>query len=227
MLNLIRSELYKMGKSKVIMVITLCYAFLACIEVATMFFMSHNVEMQENIASMISITGNKGLCGLDGITVPLNGDLSYIMISIFVTLIMGHDFTSRSIYQIIGKGISRSKYVMAKFTAMICINVVQLAIYSLLCFLGYSMLFGVGGFNVQAANLLVVYFIGALSMIIGYTAIMEVICVLFKKINITMPICILFVFIGGMASQIILYITQEDTLSKYWLTNMSSSFSQT
>ena len=137
---------------------------------------------------------------------------------------MCQDFSTGSIRQIISKGVSRTKYVLAKYVAMVLVIALLMAVYSLTCFIGFSIIGGVGELNQEVIKQLLLYILGALCMILSYTAITEFVCILFKKNTITIPINLLFILAGGMISQLAFYLTQNESFYKFWLANMSASF---
>lgn len=212
MFNLIASELFKIGKSKVTYVIGSVFAFMALVQIVA----------YASMASMEEMIGQ--ITGIRGMMTPLEGDLSYIIISIFVTIIVCQDFATGSIRQIIGKGCSKIKYVFAKYIAMVLVIVVFMASYSLIDFVGFSAIGSVGDFNSESIKQIMIFGLGAFSMILGYAAIIEFICILFKKNTIAIPLSLLFTFVGGMVAQLIFYFTENEKIFQYWLSNMSASF---
>ena len=212
MCNLISSELFKIMRSKVTYTIGMIFVALAIFQTVV-------VKIAVSMGKvMVSPTG------IDGFVSPLNGDLSYIVIGIFVTIIMCQDFSTGSIRQIIGKGTSRVKYVFAKFIAMVIVISVLMAGYSVVCFLGCSLIGEVGELASEVMKHLLVYVTGACCMILGYTAITEFVCILFKKNTITIPVNLLFIFVGGVVSQLGFQLTENELFYKYWIANMSASF---
>ncbi len=212
MCNLISSELFKIMKSKVTYVTASIFVGLAIIQMVV-------YKMAETMNEAIG-----AVTGIVGFVLPLEGDISYVFLGIFITIIMCQDFSTGSIRQIISKGVSRTKYVFAKYVAMVLVIALLMAVYSLICFIGFSIIGGVGELNQEVIKHLLLYVLGALCMILSYTAITEFVCILFKKNTITIPINLLFILAGGMISQLAFYLTQNEALYKFWLANMSASF---
>lgn len=212
MCNLISGELFKIMKSKVTYVTAGIFVVMAVLQMVV-YKMAET--MNDNIGE---------LTGIAGFVSPLDGDFSYIFLGIFITIIMCQDFSTGSIRQIISKGVSRTTYVFAKYVAMVLVAALLMAFYSLICFIGCSIIGGVGELNQEVVKYLLLYVLGALCMILGYTAITEFVCILFKKNTITIPINLLFILAGGLISQLAFYLTQNKVCYKFWLANMSASF---
>ena len=212
MCNLISSELFKITKSKVTYVIGGIFFAMAILQAVAF----------ASIASIEEMIGK--ITGIIGLMTPLDGDISYIVISIFITIIVCQDFSTGSIRQIIGKGSSKVKYILAKYIAMVLVVTVFMAAYSLIDFAAFSIIGETGTFNATVMQHLCIFMLGAFSMILGYTAITEFICIAFRKNTITIPLNLLLIFVGGMISQLIFFLTENEIFYKYWLSNMSSSF---
>lgn len=212
MCNLIASELFKIRKSKVTYVIASIFAIIALLQMAI-------IKWAESTGQAIG-----EITGIAGFVSPLGGDMNYIFIGIFITIIMCQDFSTGSIRQIISKGTSRTKYVLAKYIAMVVTAFAFILECSLLCFIGFTMMKEVGEINAEIIKHLLMYVLGAFCMILGYTAITELICILFRKNTITIPVNLLFIFFGGLVSQLSFQLTKNELFYKYWIANMSASF---
>lgn len=212
MCNLISSELFKIWKGKVTYVVGILFVVIALLQAVVYgsFAASANMEVE--------------ITGILGILTPLEGDFSYIIISIFITIIVCQDFSTGSIRQIIGKGSRRANYVFAKYIAMILVVAVFMLAASIIDFIAFSMIGEVGEFSSEVIVQLVIFALGAFSMILGYTAITEFICIVFKKNTITIPLNLLFIFAGGIVAQLTYYLTENEKFYRYWLPNMSASF---
>ena len=212
MYNLIASELFKIRKSKVTYVIGCVFIALAILEVV----------VYSSFAGMQDVA--EYATGIDGLLTPLEGDLSYLIICIFITIIVGQDFSTGSIRQIIGKGTSKGRYILAKYIAMVCVSAIFLLLFSLIDFAAFSVLGGIGEWNLHIVKHFLIFLVGAFSMILGYTAITEFICILFRKNTVTIPVNLMLILVGGITAEVLSFLTQNEIFIKYWLPSMSASF---
>lgn len=212
MCNLIVSEWYKITKSKVTYVIGIVFLLMAFLQMLVFGYAEFGTDM------------DGVLTGVRGITVPLDGDISCSIIGIFATIFICQDFSTGSIRQIIGKGSSKVKYVLAKYITLVMAITVFMILYSLIDFVAFSLLGEIGEINQDVLLHLLVFALGSFSMILSYTAIMEFISIAFRKNTITIPLSVMFLVVGSIITQVLYYITENENMYKYWLVNMSANF---
>lgn len=218
MINLINGELYKIAKSKITYIMGMLFVVFAGIEIGLNAYMMSQPGMMQDMYGMDKITG------IQGVLFSFSGDITFIFIGLFLSIIIGTDYATGSIRQIVAKGTNRCSIILAKYISGVVASLIMLLIYMVIMFVGCSVLSGVGEINAEVKKQLLLLFIGILSIILGYVALAEFFSFLVKGIGASVAVNLMFIFFGGMLAQLTNYFLNSDIIYRHWLSNMSSCF---
>ena len=174
MSNLLRSQFFKIKRSKsfYIMILVTIFAATMCLTAL--------ISQKDLAADMTGASTMVYGCG---------GDVCCMMVGILAAFLLCSDFTSGSIKQIIGKGVNRNKYTLASILSVGVVGTGLLILLATLSFaMGYFYTGKVGAIN--GATFL--YFVvGLIICALNYTSYICLITMRFRKISISLIFAIL------------------------------------
>lgn len=203
MINIISSEIYKILKSRIFIVISIILLSMFGYSLGTTFY--YGEEMQ-----MLS-TGISKYIGI------YNGDFTYYIILIFSTYLITAEYTNGTIRQMACRGISRWKLVLGQHIAIYLVITLILLIYGVLNLISGTMFNELGDFDLMS---FIYMNIGILCMFWSMTGIGIFISYLFKSAGVSTAVSILFVLIGNYFLFFLTSLTGSDIFLEYCITNM-------
>lgn len=203
MINIIFSELYKIFRSKIFIV------------VSVILFLMFSVSISSSIYS-----GNQSgqlLTGISSYQGSYSGDIIYYIILIFTTTLITAEYSNGTIRQMACRGISRCKLVFGQYIAIYITITLVLLVFGTLNLLCDTILNQLG--EVNLINFLIMN-MGILCMFFGIVGIGTFISYLFKNGGVATAVSILFVISGNYFAQFLKLLTDNDIFIKYSLSNM-------
>lgn len=212
MLDIMKSEFYKVRKSKVTFVTALCLLGIAAIEIGAFLYGRIAGGLWGEILS-----DTKGVDIYAGFSL---GSFYLIFVALFVGGMISNEYTNRTVRQVVSRGASRVQIALGQFislaTAMTVITVVPAALASLTA----SLCWEFGTVSVQKFLLIV---LGQLVVIWSYSAITMLIAHLARSGGLSIGINIMLLLGGAVAAQVLALLTKKDFFMEYWIESMQQN----
>ena len=203
MINIISSEIYKILKSRIFIVMSIILLFMFGTSVgSTLCYGEEIKQLSTGISKYIDI---------------YNGDFAYYIILIFSVYTITAEYTYSTIRQMACRGISRWKLVLGQHIAIYVVITLILLIYGVLNLISWTMFNELGDFDLMR---FITMNIGILCMFWSMTGIGIFISYLFKNAGISTAISMLFVLIGNYFLFFLTSLTGSDIFLEYSITNM-------
>lgn len=203
MINIISSEIYKILKSRIFIVISIILLFMFGSSVgSTLCYGEEIQQLSTGISKYIDI---------------YSGDFAYYIILIFSVYTITAEYTHGTIRQMACRGISRWKLVLGQHIAIYVVITLILLIYGVLNLISWTMFNELGDFDLMR---FITMNIGILCMFWSMTGIGVFISYLFKNAGISTAISMLFVLIGDYFLFFLTSLTGSDIFLEYSITNM-------
>lgn len=211
MWNIMRSEFYKVRKSKVTWVTFFIILGMAII--------SSGATIYGKIAGGMwaDVMKNKGISVFASFP---NGTLYFVLVAIFVGGLVTGEYTTGTVKQVVSRGVSRTQIVIGQFVALsVAITLITLIPAALQCVV-FSICWGFG--KISAARFLLLI-TGQIVVMCSYAAISTLIAHITRTGGLAIGINIVILLIGTSAAAVLAMLTKVDAFLEYWLTVMQSA----
>lgn len=209
MLDIMKSEFYKVRKSKVTFVTALCLLGIAAIEMGAFLYGRFAGGIWGEILS-----GTLGVEIYSGFT---TGSFYLIFVALFVGGMISNEYTNRTVRQVVSRGASRVQIALGQFislaTAMTIITIIPAALASLMASLCWE-------FGVISVQKFLLVILGQIVVIWSYSAISMLIAHLTRSGGLSIGMNIMLLLGGAMAVQMLSILTKKDFFMEYWIENM-------
>jgi len=209
MLDIMKSEFYKVRKSKVTFVTALCLLGITLIEIFAFLY--------GKFAGGIWGEVLEGTRGVDTYTNFVSGSFFMIFIALFVGGMISNEYTNRTIRQVVSRGASRVQIALGQYialsTAMTLISLSLAVLLSVVAGLCY-------GFGSISAGRFVLVVIGQIVIIWSYSAITMLIAHFARSGGLSIGLNVMFLLGGETASMLLQYLTKKEFFYTYWIENM-------
>lgn len=251
MINLIRGEFYKLFRSKVFVVL-LFLSILFGIGSVMLTQMTMNmfkemdpvsIEQMDKITEStgesqigISFSSNMSYAeyeelysnynGVKNFETSFGGNTFQVFILILTSMFIVIEFTTGSMKQIVSKGFSRTKILLAKFITLSVANILIMVLIVLLSFLIGGLHWGFGDIDMttisQMSKLLGIQILG----VIGYTALTMMIAYLFRSNAACITINFVVIMFSGLLIRFLELIFKHSEIGPYWILNSIMSMNR-
>lgn len=209
MLDIMKSEFYKVRKSRVTFVTALCLLGIAGIQIA--------VFLYAKIKGGIWMQMFEDTKGIDVYFSFTAGTFYLVFIALFVGGMISNEYTNRTVRQVVSRGASRVKIALGQYialsTAMTVISVVPAALTSLTASVIWE-------FGTLSAGQFVVTLLGQILLIWSYSAITMLIAHLTRSGGLSIGINIMMMLGGSTAAMALSMLTEKEFFQTYWLLNI-------
>ncbi len=208
MWNMMRSEWYKVLKSRVTWVTFFVFLGLAAIQIAACVYAKCRGGDWE------MILGRNGLSVFS--TYP-SGTFYFLFVALFVGGIVTSEFTTGTVKQMVSRGVSRAQIVVGQYVAL-CLAMTVITWIPAMLLLGvYSAAWGFGSISVARFLLLI---LGQFIVIWSYVAISMLIGHITRSGGLSVGINLMILLLGTMAASIASMLLEWDWLLEYWLISL-------
>lgn len=211
MLDIMKSEFYKVRKSKVTFVTALCLLGITLIEVAAFVY--------GKIAGGIWGEVFEGTRAVDTYAGFTSGSFYLIFIALFVGGMISNEYTNRTVRQVVSRGASRVQIALGQYialsTAMTLISLSLAAVLSVVAGLCY-------GFGSILPGRFVLLVIGQIVIIWSYSAITMLIAHIARSGGLSIGLNVMFLLGGEVASMVLQFVTKKEFFYTYWIENMQT-----
>lgn len=248
MINLIRSEIYKLKKSRAFMICTLLCIVFALLGPILLNFSKEMLEtmpkemledptMQSALMSdsglHIGIGSSTSLLATDEMTGTwyvgqlFPGNALELFLAIFISIFVTAEFATGTIKNVVSKGFGRGKIYLAKLIVSSIASVIMLLIYTIVGFMAGIVVFGLGECHITTV-LEILRLVGIQIVFhIALTAIFVMIGMTVRSVAGTLTVNILtLVFVGTIISASNLIIGRNAIdLTQYWIPSIITATS--
>ena len=211
MLDIIKSEFYKVRKSKVTLVTALCLLGIAGLNIAVMLYAQRKGGVWLEV-----MEGTQGFEVYFGFA---SGTFYLVFIALFVGGMISNEYTNRTVRQVVSRGTSRIQIALGQYimlsTAMTVMTVIPAAILGTVASIFWE--FGsisVGRFLLTLA--------GQVLLIWSYSAITMLIAHLTRSGGLSIGINVMLMLGGSTAAMVLVQLTKKEFFMTYWLLNIQS-----
>ena len=209
MLDIIRSEFYKVRKSKVTFVTALCLLGIAGLQIA--------VFLYAKIKGGVWMEMLEGTRGLDVYFAFANVTFYLVFVALFVGGMISNEYTNRTVRQVVSRGASRIKIALGQYIAlsvtMTVISVVPAALSGLVASIIWE-------FGMLSAGRFALTLLGQILLIWSYSAITMLIAHLARSGGLSIGVNFMMLLGGSVAAMFLTTFTKNDFFNTYWLTNI-------
>lgn len=241
--SLIKSEFYKLKKSKsfkVMLIVAMIMGIIAIVTVVGMQSMvtdmdaetikkiDESSEYQVGISNYagVSMEEYEDMTAIDSLENVFSGNSLILLMVIFSSLFIILDFNSGSIKQIVSKGFTRYKILGAKFIALIFANILILLSSYIMQFIVGSIVLGIGDIPSNFVGSLLGLLAMQIFYIISYTSLIYMICLIFRSTALGIIVNIVLLSLGGLLFALADFIFDgKYNISQYWIGNLSAELS--
>lgn len=211
MLDIMKSEFYKVRKSKVTFVTALCLLGIAGIQIAAFLY--------AKFAGGIWAEMMEGTRGLDLYCSFASGTFYLVFVALFVGGMISNEYTNRTVRQVVSRGASRVQIALGQYialsTAMTVITMIPAALSSFVA----SVIWQFG--DISLARFLLIL-LGQLAVIWSYSAISMLIAHLARSGGLSIGINIMLLLGGSVGAEVLSFLTKKEFFMTYWLTNIQN-----
>lgn len=209
MLDIMKSEFYKVRKSKVTLVTALCMFGITLIEIFAFLYGKFAGGIWGEV-----LEGNTGISTYTGFT---SGSFFLIFIALFVGGMISNEYTNRTIRQVVSRGASRLQIALGQYIALsTAMTVISLSLAALLGVVA-GCCYGFGEISIGRFILTV---IGQVVIIWSYSAITMLIAHFARSGGLSIGLNVMFLLGGETASMLLQYLTKKEFFYTYWVENM-------
>lgn len=208
MWNMMRSEWYKVLKSKVTWVTLFVFLGMAAIQIMAVAYAKWKGGDWD------VILGRNGLSVFS--TYP-SGTLYFLLVALFVGGVVTSEYTTGTVKQVVSRGVSRTQIVFGQYVALCAAMTVITWIPSMLLMGVYSLAWGFGSIAVARFLLLI---LGQLVVIWSYVAISMLIGHVTRSGGLSVGINLTILILGTMAASIASMLLEWDWVMEYWLLSL-------
>lgn len=247
MINLIRSELYKLGKSG-------CFKTMIIIGILTVVGVSGiQLWMRNTLSTQISQGNEVGVAGAAvvdgasngtvGVTTQAttedfmeefdtisgfgnmddmyNGNFLQILMAIFTTIFITIEFSTGSIKQIASKKYSREAIYLSKLIVCTIGGIIIVFVIGISSFLANSIFFKVGEVPTGFATNFAHFLLASIVVVVAVNGIFQLIAFVCKSNGLAITINLLFMSMGSNLVTLLGAILKKN-INRFWINNMSS-----
>lgn len=208
MWNMMRSEWYKVLKSKVTWVTLFVFLGIAAIRIMAAIY----AKIKGGDWEMLL-----GGTGLSVFSTYPSGTFYFLLVALFVGGVVTSEFTTGTVKQVVSRGVSRSQIVIGQYVALCVAMTVITMIPSLLLMGVYSLAWNFGSISVGRFLLLLV---GQVVVIWSYVAISMLIGHITRSGGLSVGINLIILLLGTMAAAIVSALFEWEWVIEYWLTTL-------
>lgn len=198
MLDIMKSEFYKVRKSKVTFVTALCLLGITLIEIVAFLY--------GKFAGGIWGEVLEGTRAINTFANFVSGSFFPIFIAMFVGGMISNEYTNRTIRQVVSRGASRVQIALGQYialsTAMTLISLSLAALLSVVAGLCY-------GFGSISPGRFILIVVGQVVIIWSYSAITMLIAHFARSGGLSIGLNVMFLLGGEMASMLLQYLTKK------------------
>ena len=211
MWNIMRSEFYKVFKSKVTWVTQFVFLGIAAIRIVVVLFAKTKSGDWEMIMQ------NTGISVFS--TYP-SGTLYFVLVALFVGGLVTSEYTTGTVKQVVSRGVPRTQIVIGQYVALSVAMTVITWIPSLLLMGIYSLAWSFGSISLGRfllliiAQIVVIWSYVAISMLIGHVT---------RSGGLSVGINLIILLVGSMATSIAAVLLDWEWLIDYWLVTMQNT----
>lgn len=209
MLDIIKSEFYKVRKSRLTLVTALCLMGLVGIEIVALVYARFTDGLLHE-----AFTGTKGVDVYIALT---SGSLYLIFVAMFVGGMIANEYTHRTIRQVISRGTSRIQIAAGQFIALASSMTLMTMIPAAISAIVASLCWEFGEISLKRFLLVV---LGQIIIIWGYAAFSMLIAHLTRSGGLAIGINIIFLMAGAVVSSMLYAITGKEWYNTYWIETM-------
>lgn len=211
MLDIMKSEFYKVRKSKVTFVTALCLLGIAGIEIAAFLYAKFAGGVWAEIM--------EDTRGLDIYSSFASGTFYLVFVALFVGGMISNEYTNRTVRQVVSRGASRVQIALGQYialsTAMTVITIIPAALSSFVA----SVIWQFG--TVSPGRFLLIV-LGQLAVIWSYSAITMLIAHLTRSGGLSIGINIMLLLGGSVGAEVLSLLTKKEFFMTYWLLNIQN-----
>lgn len=212
MLDIIRSEFYKIRKAKLTLITALCLMGIAGINIAVLVYARFSDGLIHEIISSTK--------AVDLYAEFTRGSLYLIFVAMFAGGMIANEYTNRTIRQVVSRGTSRTKIAAGQYialaTSMTCMTLIPAALATVVG----TICFEFGEISFERFLLVV---LGQIIIIWGYVAFSMLIAHLTRSGGLSIGINVIFLLAGAMASSVLQLLTGKEEFYTYWIMTMQSA----
>lgn len=208
MWNMMRSEWYKVLKSRVTWVTLFVFLGMAAIQIVAAVYAKCKGGDWEMILRRD---------GLSVFSTYPSGTFYFLFVALFVGGVVTSEFTTGTVKQVVSRGVSRAQVVVGQYGALCLAMTVITWIPAMLLMSVYSLAWGFGSVSVARFLLLI---LGQLVVIWSYVAISMLIGHVTRSGGLSVGINLMILLLGTMAASIASMLLEWDWVREYWLTSL-------
>lgn len=209
MLDIVKSEFYKVRKSKVTFVTALCLLGIAGLQIAAFLYAKLAGGMWAEIM--------EDTTGIDLYASFVGGTFYLVFVALFVGGMISNEYTNRTVRQVVSRGASRVQIALGQYIALSTAMTVMTLVPAALSALVASCLWK---FGTISAGRFVLLLLGQIVVIWSYAAITMLIAHLTRSGGLSIGINIILLLGGSTGVAVLDFLTKKDIFSTYWLLNM-------
>ncbi|MCI8771585.1 MAG: ABC transporter permease subunit [Lachnospiraceae bacterium] len=211
MLDIMKSEFYKVVRSKVTLVTALCLFGMVLIQIFAFLYGKFAGGIWGEV-----LEGTRGIHVFAGFML---GSFFLIFIALFVGGMISNEYTNRTIRQVVSRGASRVQIALGQYIALsTAMTVIALSMAALLSIVA-GLCYGFGSISPGRFLLVVV---GQIVVIWSYSAITMLIAHFARSGGLSIGLNVMFLLGGETASMLLHYWTKKEYFYTYWIENMQS-----
>lgn len=210
MWDIMRSEFYKVKKSRVTWVTLFVFLAVAVIQIAAVIYAKLRSENWEMIIQNngISVFGEYP-----------SGSIYFLLVALFVSGIVSSEYTTGTVKQIVSRGVPRVQIVVGQYISL-CVAVTVITFVPSLILTGvYSLAWGFGSISVGRFLLLV---LAQFVVIWSYVALSMLISHITRSGGLSVGINLIILMLGSLAAMIVSELMGWSWVYEYWFINMQS-----
>lgn len=211
MLDIIKSEVYKVRKSKVTFVTALCLLGIAGLNIA--------VVLYAQIKGGIWLEMMEGSQGYEVYFDFIRGTFYLVFVALFVGGMISNEYTNRTVRQVVSRGTSRVQIALGQYivlsTAMTVMSVIPAALSGIVVSAFWE-------FGSISAGRFLLTLAGQILLIWSYSAITMLIAHLTRSGGLSIGINVLLMLGGSTAAMALAQLTKKEFFMTYWLLNIQS-----
>ena len=211
MLDIIKSEFYKVRKSKVTLVTALCLLGIAGLNIAVMLY--------AQIKGGVWLEVMEGTQGFEVYFGFASGTFYLVFIALFVGGMISNEYTNRTVRQVVSRGTSRVQIALGQYivlsTALTIMTVIPAALSGAVATIFWE-------FGSISAGRFLLTLAGQVLLIWSYSAITMLIAHLTRSGGLSIGINVMLMLGGSTAAMVLVQLTKKEFFMTYWLLNIQS-----
>lgn len=209
MVNIIKSEFYKVRKSKVTFVTALCLLGICALELA--FYIGCKLAGGD-MAKIVSDTK-----GIEQYASFATGTFYLVFVAIFIGGMISNEYTNRTVRQVVSRGESKVGIALGQYialsTAMTIMTVAVAAVLGIVC--GAIWQFG----TISVGRFLLIL-LGQIATVWSYSAICMLLAHIARSGGLSIGLNFMLLLGGNTVTSLLSVWLEKEWISKYWLLNV-------